>query len=335
MRVFALALWLVLLIGCGRSAEDGGRVRLAYMPRLTHASALTGIGSGRFEQAIGGARLEPHAFEVGNAIVEAMFAGEIDVAYLGPNPAINGFVRSGGRDVRVLAGAASGGSLFVVAKDSGIDEPADLRGKRIATPQIASTQDIALRSYLRKHGFASSLDGTDVIVMPLASSLIPPLLEQKQLDGAWVSEPLASALMIGAGARLFVDERDEWDGGHHLTTVLAVRGAFLEAHPELVARFAGAHVDETRWVENNREASLELTRDTMKRVSGRALPDAVARSAWARVSFTHDPMPSVLARHAHEARAAGFLPAAALSELVELRPLQSALRARVASGPPP
>jgi NitT/TauT family transport system substrate-binding protein len=328
MRVFALALVVVLLMGCGRRAEDGSRVRLAYMPRLTHASALTGIESGRFARALDGPRLDPHAFEVGNSIVEAMFAGEIDIAYIGPNPAINGFLRSGGRDVRVVAGAASGGSLFVVGQDSGIHLPADLRGKRIATPQIASTQDIALRSYLRKHG----LD--QVSVLPLASSLIPPLLEQKELDGAWVSEPLASALMLGQGARLLVDERDEWDGGRYLTTVLAVRGAFLSAHPELVARFVGAHVDETRWVEQNRDAALALARDGLKRVSGRVLPDRVARSAWAGIDFTHDPMPSVLQRAAEDARAAGFLPPGEISELLAPRPLEVALLARVASGPP-
>jgi NitT/TauT family transport system substrate-binding protein len=333
MRVFALALMVAILAGCGRAREDGTRVRLAYMPRLTHGSALTGIGSGRFEQALGDARLEPHAFEVGNAVVEAMFAAEIDIAYLGPNPAINGFVRSGGRDVRVVAGAACGGSLFVVRGDAAIESPSDLHGKRIATPQIASTQDIALRTYLRKHGLESTLHDGDVMVLPLASALIAPLFEQRELDGAWVSEPLASALMIGQSARLFVDEQDEWDGGRYLTTVLAVRGAFLDAHPELVARFVGAHVDETRWVENHRDAARALAESTIAHVSGRVLPDAVSRSAWARVRFVHDPMPAVLERAAEQARAAGFLPPARLSELVAPRPLEAALLARVAAGP--
>lgn len=334
MRVLWLALLVALLAACSPRTEDGTRLRLAYMPRLGHTTALTGLGSGRFAQALPGVRLEAHAFEVGNAIVEALFAGEIDVAYLGPNPAINGFVRSAGRDVRIVAGAATGGARFVVRADAAVHGPADLAGKRIATPQIASTQDIALRRYLNRHGLKSTLDGGTVVVLPLASSLIPNLMERGELDAAWVPEPLASVLVLGQNARVFVDEKDEWEGGVYLTTVLAVRGAFLEAHPDLVTRFVGAHVDETRWIEEHRGVALDLGRATLQRVSGRTLPDAVARSAFAGLAFTHEALPHVLGRAAEDARSAGFLPEADLSGLVEGQPLKSALAQRLAAARP-
>ena len=334
MRVYWVALLALLALACGRRQEDGSRLRVGYMARLTHAPALTGIGSGRFDAALPGVALETHAFEVGNAIVEAMFAGELDVAYLGPNPAINGFVRSGGQDVRVVAGVATGGARFVVRNDARVHAPGDLTGKRIATPQIASTQDIALRTYLEKHGLASTLSGGDVVVLPLASALIPSLLEQRELDGAWVSEPLASALVVGQGARVFVDEKDEWENGVYLTTVLAVRPAYLEKHPEVVARFVGAHVDETRFVEEQRPMALALARETMQRVSGRALPDAVAQSAFGTIEFSSAPRPDVLEKCAEHARRAGFLPAADLSKLIAPEPLEAALARRIATAPP-
>ena len=334
MRVYWVALLALLALACGRREEDGSRLRVGYMARLTHAPALTGIGSGRFEQALPGVALETHAFEVGNAIVEAMFAGELDLAYLGPNPAINGFVRSEGQDVRIVAGAAIGGARFVVRGDAPIQSPADLAGKRIATPQIASTQDIALRTYLDKHGLASTLSGGSVVVLPLASALIPNLLEQGELDGAWVSEPLASALVIGQGARVFVDEKDEWENGIYPTTVVAVRPAYLKSHPDVIARFVGAHVDETRFIEERRPAALALVRETMQRVSGRALPDVVAKSAFATIEFSAATRPDVLGTNAEHARRAGFLPAADLSQLIAPEPLAAALARRIATAPP-
>ena len=185
------------------------------MARLTHAPALTGLDSGRFADALAGVHLEPHAFEVGNAVVEAMFAREVDIAYLGPNPAINGFVRSGGNDVVILAGAAEGGSAFVVR---GIASTEELRGKRIATPQIASTQDIALRSYLRAHDLAK-----DVTILPLATPILLTAFSRGEIDGAWVSEPLASQLLALDGARLLLDEASLWPEGRYPTTVVAVR----------------------------------------------------------------------------------------------------------------
>jgi NitT/TauT family transport system substrate-binding protein len=290
-------------------------LRLGYFPRLTHAPALTGIESGRFDSALGGVDLSTHAFEVGNAAMEALFAGEIDIAYLGPNPAINGFMRSGGA-VRIIAGAASGGAALIVHDSAGIESASDLAHKRIASPQIASTQDIALRRYLRKHGLRTSLDGGNVEVLPLSTPFILTLLSRGEIDGAWVSEPLAAQLLAQSGTRIFVDEKDEWPNGVYPTTLVVGRKAYLDAHPERVRAFLRAHAEEVQFAQKNSAAALSLSLAAMKNRAGRAVPPAIGAAAWARIVLTDDPMASALPRLAEDARAERFLPAGSLDGLL-------------------
>ncbi|MBE7479495.1 MAG: ABC transporter substrate-binding protein [Polyangiaceae bacterium] len=310
MRVYVrllLGALLGVLAACRAPPEDGARLRIAHMARLTHAPALTALDSGRLGRALPDVQIDAQLFEVGNAAIEALFAGDADVALLGPNPAINGFVRSSG-EVRIVAGVASGGTAFVVRNDAGINSPSDLRGRRLATPQIASTQDVALRAYLRRHGLVTTLEGGDVMVLPMGSAEIRQLFRRGEIDGAFVSEPLASELVASAGARVLLDERDEWPGRRHPATVLAVRKRYLDAHPGNVRRLVAALDAEARWVEEHRAEALGLCLGGIQRRLGKAPPRGVAEPAFERVSFTTDPMPEALAKLALDAEAEGFLP---------------------------
>jgi NitT/TauT family transport system substrate-binding protein len=326
MRV--LLLWLIagalaLLAGCRAEPEDGTRLRLGYMLRLTHAPALTGLETGRLGRALSPATLDARAFEVGNAVVEALFAGELDAALVGPNPAINGFVRSDGA-LRVVSGVASGGSALVVRRGAGIAGPRDLSGRVLASPQIASTQDVALRAYLQKHGVRADLDGGDVTILPTSGAEIRQLFLRGAIDGAFVSEPLVSELVATADAQVLVDERDEWPGRRHPTTVLVVRKRYLDTHPELVRRFAAAFASEIQIVESDRQAALGQCLRGVERALGKALPRALAETAFDRIAFTADPMPEALARSRADAEAAGFLPAGARTEGLVLLPAGAA-----------
>ena len=92
---------------------------------------MVGKGSGWFEKALGSkARIEWKSFNAGPSAIEALFAGAIDMTYIGPNPAISGYVRSNGEALRIVAGATSGGAALVVRNDSGIQKPEDFHGKK-------------------------------------------------------------------------------------------------------------------------------------------------------------------------------------------------------------
>ena len=302
----------LLLLGgwaCNRGPGTATSViRIGYFANLTHAQALVGLADGAFARALGPrATIEATVFNAGPSVVEAMFATRIDLAYIGPNPAINGFVQSHGEALRIVAGATSAGAAFVVRPDARVAVPADLAGKRIATPQLGNTQDVALRAYLVSNGLQTKEKGGDVEVIPTANAQIIDLVKQGQIDGAWVPEPWASRLVVEAGCTVLVDERDLWPGGDFVTAHVVVSKTYLDAHPDVVKAWIEAHVTVTQWLlADPAEAQSVLNRE-IERLTGRAIAPEVLARAWSSIRPTWDPIASSLFACASAAQAAGFL----------------------------
>src|SRR5437016_4683559 len=218
------ALFLLVFILPVASAAFGQTViRVGAFPNITHPQAMVGKANGYFEKAMGpNVKIDWKSFNAGPSAIEALFAGAIDMTYVGPNPTISGYVRSQGEALRVVAGSASGGAALVVRADSGIHKPEDFHGKKIASPQLGNTQDVALRAWLKAHGMKSQDKGGDVQVVPLANPDQLTLFLKKELDAAWAPEPWATRLIREGNGRLFLDERDLWPQGQFVTTHLIV-----------------------------------------------------------------------------------------------------------------
>ncbi|HET7840399.1 MAG TPA: ABC transporter substrate-binding protein, partial [Terriglobia bacterium] len=227
-------------------------IRAGHFPNITHAQGLIGQATGWFDKAVGPqARVDWKVFNAGPSAIEALYAGELDLTYIGPNPTITGYVRSRGEALRVIAGATSGGALLVVRDDSGIRSAEDFHGKKIASPQMGNTQDVALRAWLAHHNLKLRERGGDVQVIPVSNADQLTLFLRKQIDGAWAPEPWASRLIREAHGRVFLDERDLWPNGRFVTTHLIVSTKFLKAHRDLVKKWVKAHVDLTEWINRN------------------------------------------------------------------------------------
>ena len=304
-------LWLgfaVLLSGCANpNAVSVTRVRLGFFPNITHAPALIGLARGTFQQALGETKLEARTFNAGPSLIEALWADEIDIGYIGPSPAINGFVRSHGQSHRIIAGAASGGAYFVVRPQAGIGNVQDLAGKRLATPQKGGTQDVALRHYLLGHGLSSTDEGGTVDILPTQNPDILTLFKKGELDGAWVPEPWATRLIQEAGGQVFVDERTQWPNGRFVTTVVIVSSKFQLRHPDLVKRFLAAHVDAVEFIRDNPNDAKSLVNTEIEKLTTKSLPAAVSDTAFSHVDFTYDPLPDTLYTSADYAFELGFL----------------------------
>ncbi len=328
----ALPLILVLAGGCGGSFQpDQVRVRVGYFPNITHSQALVGVADGTFRRALGEqAALESRVFNAGPSVIEALFAGQIDRAWIGPNPAINGYVRSGGEALRIIAGATSGGASLVVGANSGIRTAADFAGRRIASPQLGNTQDVALRRWLLQQGLRLREQGGTTQVVPVANPDILTLFQKNEIDGAWVPEPWAARLVHEAGGRLFLDERDLWPRGRFVTAHLIARTSFLQAHPDAVRRWLDAHVDLTRRFLSNPEAAKRAVNAEIERLTGKAFPNDVLDDAWGRMTVTWDPARESLRQSAQWAFQLGFLGEAAprLDGIYDLRLLNEVLRAK-------
>ncbi len=255
----------------GSSAEGAVTLRLGYFPNITHAQALVGLARGTYSSALGpNVQLKTTTFNAGPAAIEALFAGDIDATYMGPNPAINGYLKSDGEALRVVAGAASGGALLVVRPDANIKSAKDLDGKKIATPQLGNTQDVALRNYLSANGLGAKESGGNVQVLPMQNSDTLNLFMQGDIDGAWVPEPWATRLVKEAGGQK-------------------------------------AHVETTQWINANPEEAKKVVNDGIKQVAGAGLSADVVDAAWQHLKFTYDPIASSLRSSADAAYKLGFL----------------------------
>ena len=307
------------------------KVRIGFFANLTHAPALVGQQLRLFEQNLNreGTQVEYVLFNAGPAVIEAMKGGAIDVAYIGPNPSITGYNSTNGTLLKVVSGATSGGAYLVVKP--GINTVADLRGKKIATPQLGNTQDVALRSWLKTQGLQTTVaDGGDVTVIPTENAQSLTLFKRGDIDGAWVPEPWASRLVLEAGAKVLLDEKTLWPpSGQYVTTNIIASQPFLNQYPGTVRSVLQANNTAIRYIAANVLKSKDIVQEQITKWTGKPLPDAVINRSWGNVRFTWDPLPLTLKQGADDAVSIGLLSLGSkgLSGIYDLRLLNSVLAA--------
>jgi NitT/TauT family transport system substrate-binding protein len=304
-------------------------LRLAYFPNVTHAPAIVGEANGDFRKALGsGVAVVSTQFNAGPEEMEALLAGAIDIGFVGPGPAINTFLKSNGRAVKIISGACSGGASLVAREGAGVRSIRDLDGKRVAVPLIGGTQDISLRHFLKAEGLGPVEHGGSVRILSIKNPDILALFRRGQLDAAWVPEPWASRLISEAHASLVEDERNLWPNGRFTSTVVVARRAYLREHPVEVQHLLRGLVRTIDWLGSHSDEGRRIVNARLKALTGKSLPDAVIRDAWGRVSFTTDPDPASLDAFVEAEQEAGYLSNGSLhtADLLDLQPLAAARR---------
>jgi NitT/TauT family transport system substrate-binding protein len=317
------------VVRAGASGPTGpSHVRLGFLPNLTQAPALVGVSSGAFQAALGPrTRLRTVTFGAGPAAIEALYSGAIDAAYIGPSPAINAHVRSRGQALRVVAGSTSGGTFLVVR--SRITAPDQVRGARLATPQLGGTQDIALRSWLDGHEMRTTLEGSgDVTIVAQDNAQTLAAFRAGAIDGAWVPEPWATRLVREGGGHVLVDERTLWPSGRFPSAVLVVRSDFLRAHREIVSALIIGHLDAIQLIERFPARAQSLVNETLTAIMGKPLPAATLAASWPHLTFTTDPDLSSMAVMARRSEALALLPNDDIATIADLSVLHDIERAR-------
>ncbi|GLY93263.1 ABC transporter substrate-binding protein [Actinoplanes sp. NBRC 103695] len=311
--------------GSGATAEASA-IRLGYFPNITHAPALIGVKDGLFQQALGSTKLEAKTFNAGPAAIEALFSGAIDATYIGPNPAINGWSQTKGTGLKIIAGSTSGGAGLVVKP--AINGPADLKGKKIATPQLGNTQDVALRAWLKQNGLnADQQGGGDVSVLPQDNATAIQAFAQGAIDGAWVPEPNLSRMVLDSKGKILVNEKDLWPNGQFVTTHLIVKQDFLKKYPGTVKKLIQGHVASIKYIKDNGEKAQTDANAQLETLSGKPLKPEVLKSAFANLSFTNDPIAPSLYTSAQHAQDVGLLKPVDLKGIYDLTLLNEVLQA--------
>ena len=295
-------------IGAGIvAAEKTEKIRAGFFSNITHAQAMVGQANGFWDQKLGKGAVEWTVFNAGPSVIEAMFANHLDIAYVGPSPAVNGYVKSNGEVVRILAGAASGGAAVVVREDAGIQLAQDFHGKKITSPQFGNTQDVALRSWLLSQNLKIREKGGDVDVLPVANADQLSLFSKKEIDASWSVEPWVSIYLKQGGTKIFMEESSLWPKGRYATTVVIVRKKFLDQHPEQVRNFLRAHRELTDWINGHPKESKELFNNQFEKFMRRKMDPTILDMAWKRVVFTTDQMRESVLAQAQNAYQVGFL----------------------------
>ncbi|MFB6848434.1 ABC transporter substrate-binding protein [Streptomyces sp. NPDC056373] len=340
--IAALPLLTLAACGYGSQAKDDGtakvaagakkiegldKVKIGYFGNLTHGTALVGMQKGIFQKALGATKVDPAIFNAGPSEIEALNSGSIDIGWIGPSPAINGYTKSAGKNLRIIGGSASGGVKLVVNPDK-IKSLKDVEGKRIATPQLGNTQDVAFLNWAAEQGWKVDPQSGkgDVTVVRSDNKVTPDAFKSGSIDGAWVPEPTASKLVAEGGKEL-LDESTLWPDKKFVITNIIVRQQFLKEHPKVVEAVLKGSVETNKWINANPDAAKAAANKQLEQDSGKALPADVLDPAWKSIRFTDDPLASTLNTEAEHAVKAGLLQKPDLKGIYDLAPLNKVLKA--------
>ncbi len=323
----------LLAAGCGSSVASSGSgsdsvvLRLGLLANITHEPALVGLAKGYFAKELGtGVTLKTSIFSTGTEETTALLAGQLDAAYVGPNPAINAWQKSHGTALKIISGAASGGASLVLKPS--ITTPAQLRGKSLATPSLGNTQDVSARYWLKQHGLNTTpTGGGDVAIKPIKPNSAAVLeFKSGQIDGGWEPEPYATEMVLDGGKRL-VNEASLWPGGKFVTTNLVVMQSFLKAHPGVVSNLLKAQIRANDFINSNGTAAAQAANAELAKLLGKGLPANVLSESLRYLSFSNDPIASSLKADAVHAEAVGLLTPVSLNGIYDLGPLNRLLKA--------
>ncbi|MBG0851661.1 aliphatic sulfonate ABC transporter substrate-binding protein [Streptomyces spinoverrucosus] len=315
-------------VAAGAKKIDGlDSVRIGYFGNLTHATALVGRQQGFFQKELGATKAQYATFNAGPSEIEALNSGSIDIGWIGPSPAINGYLKSGGKNLRIIGGSASGGVKLVVNPEK-IKSLKDVKGKRIATPQLGNTQDVAFLNWIAEQGWkvdAQSGEG-DVSVIRTDNKVTPDAYKSGSVDGAWVPEPTASKL-VAEGAKVLLDESTLWPEQQFVITNVIVSQSFLKEHPKAVEAVLRASVETNKWINANPGKAKTAANQQLQVDTGKPLPADVLDPAWKSIRITDDPLAATFDTQAEHAVKAGLLEQSDLKGIYDLTPLNKILAA--------
>ena len=311
--IFASVVGVIILSALGIAMNstvesNENKIRIAYFPNIGHAIPIVGMEKGFFETDIDEqTKIETRVFDSGPQAIESLFANSVDLAYVGPGPAINGFLNSENHNVKILAGAASGGASFIVHPNSEIYSASDFDGKKIAAPQIGNTQDVSLRHYLTENGLKPAEKGGTVIVYNIPNPDIYTLFVKGDIDGAWVAEPWATILESELDGKRLFHEEDLWPNQEFASVLLIANANFVKNNPILIQNFLDSHHQTATWINQNPAETRDVFNSFLDSHLGQSLSDDVVDVALSNLVITSDPLPNSVHSFAEKADALGYL----------------------------
>ncbi len=301
---------IIAFVGISQSSSDASenKIRVAFFPSIIHAVPIVGMENQTFADNLDDdLAIQVKIFDSGPQVIESIFSNSVDIAYVGPGPVINGFLKSDGKDLKILAGAANGGASFVIQKNSGLEMIENYSGKRVAAPQISNTQDVSLRHYLAENGLKSAEKGGDVFVLNISNPDIYTLFAKGDIDGAWVPEPWATMLVEELNGTRLYDESEFWPENQFSSVLLIGRSDYIEKNPEIIKKWINANEKTVQWINDNPDESKKLYNEFMKSYMGKTLPENIVEKSFSNIIITSEPLENSVYTFAERADSLGYL----------------------------
>ena len=288
--------------------NSSDEIHVAFFPSISHAVPIVGIENNIFQENLTEQKIiEVKIFDSGPQVIESLFANSIDLAYVGPGPVINGFLKSNGNDLKILAGAANGGASFIIQKNSGLDSIENFHGKRIASPQISNTQDVSLRHYLSIHGLEPVEKGGTVFVLNISNPDIYTLFAKGDVDGAWVPEPWATILVEELGGIRLFNESQFWPEKQFSSVLLIGRTNFVEQNPEIIKKWILSNQKTAEWINSNPDKTKIIYNEFMQDYMGKTFSKKIIDESFSNLEITSKPIKESVITFAERADSLGYL----------------------------
>ena len=306
--IMIISVTAIVTLTNGYSETNNDKLRVAFFPSIGHAVPIVGLENEIFQERIGEQiKIDTKIFDSGPQVIESIFAGSIDIDYVGPGPIINGFFKSDGMDVKILSGAASGGASFIVQPNSGLDSIENFDGKRIASPQISNSQDVSLRYYLETNDLKPVEKGGTVFVLNISNPDIYTLFAKGDIDGAWISEPWATMLVEELGGVRLFNEEKLWPNEQFASVLLIARTNYLENNPEVIQNWIKSHEETVSWINSNPDESKAIFSNFLKKYMGKSLPLKIIDESFSNLEITSNPIKNSVLTFAERADSLGYL----------------------------
>ncbi|WP_100181758.1 ABC transporter substrate-binding protein [Candidatus Nitrosotenuis aquarius] len=305
--VAAIVAIFVILSVVSANDPNKNEVRVAFFANISHAVPIVGMENGYYSDQLGETKIKTKIVDSGPEAIEALFANSIDIAYVGPAPFVNGYVKSGGEGIKIISGAANNGASFVVQKDSTISGPSDLAGKKIAAPFVGNTQDVSLRNYLAENGLKPAEKGGNVIIYNIANAEINTIFAKGEIDAAWVPEPTATMLVENLGGKRLFQEEELWPAKRFPSVVLIGRADYIEKHPEVIQKWLVAHQQAIDWINQNPQQTESTYIKFYKSHTGKTLKENIVHNSFSNIVYTSEVDVDAIKIFAERAYSLGYL----------------------------
>lgn len=257
--ILAAGILTTSFIGCGNSkskSDEDYVLKLAVAGSLCEAPIQMAVENGYFEEE--GVKIEKVKIESAQA-ADSLQSHSTD-ALMGliskmAQPLENGL------EAKLVLGVHTGCTKILVAKDSDIKTPKDLKGKSIGVPGMASAPAILTQRVLAHEGIGVTTSNLEVDFQVFNQNDLPLALENGSVQAIAISDP-AGAIAVNSGtARVLYDSatddftKDEYCCGFFLSNDL------VEKHPDIAAKVTRAIEKGCKFVNENKEETAKIQVD--------------------------------------------------------------------------